>query len=99
MLAPPGDLRRAHPSFEITARNKQDFPLHWNFSRRTQVRNLHIAFRLQNVYGYITELCGQQAEVVQNQKGTNFHNVRKSKAQRRKHKTLQLGVFELRPFN
>jgi hypothetical protein len=39
-----------------------------NFPRRTPVRELHNAFNIPYIYGYITKLCRQQAEVIQNHK-------------------------------
>jgi hypothetical protein len=37
-----------------------------NASRYTADRDLHTAFNLPSVYSYITKLCSQQAEVIQN---------------------------------
>jgi hypothetical protein len=37
-----------------------------NFPRCTPVRDLHTAFNLPHVYDYITKLCRQQADVIQN---------------------------------
>jgi hypothetical protein len=37
------------------------------FSRRTPVRELHMAFKVPYIYDYITKLSTQQAEVIQNQ--------------------------------
>jgi hypothetical protein len=34
-----------------------------NFPRRTPLREMHMAFHLPYVYGYMTILCRQQAEV------------------------------------
>jgi hypothetical protein len=35
-------------------------------SRSTSIRVLHMAFNIPHVYDYITKLCRQQAEVIQN---------------------------------
>jgi hypothetical protein len=62
-----------------------------NFPRRTPVRDLHIPFQIPYVYEYITKLCKQQAEVIQNHDNENVHNIRQGEARRRKYKRLKLG--------
>jgi hypothetical protein len=44
------------PSTKIVAPAKQSSPHHWNFPRRTLIRDLHMALKLQYIYCYITEL-------------------------------------------
>jgi hypothetical protein len=39
-----------------------------NFSRRTSVRDLHMAFELPFIYDYVTKLWRQQSEIIQNNK-------------------------------
>jgi hypothetical protein len=51
-----------------------------NFPRRTLVRELHMAFQLLYVYDYITKLCRQQAEVIQNHENENVHNIEQGEA-------------------
>jgi hypothetical protein len=46
-----------------------------NFPRRTSVRDLHVAFQISYVYDYITKLCRQQAEVIQNHDNENIRNI------------------------
>jgi hypothetical protein len=48
-----------------------------NFPRRTPVRDLHMAFKLPYilVYDYVTKLCRQQAEVIQNHENANVRNI------------------------
>jgi hypothetical protein len=46
-----------------------------NFPRHTPVRNLLMAFKLPYIYDYITKLCRQQAEVLQNHENANVHNI------------------------
>jgi hypothetical protein len=46
-----------------------------NFPRRTSVRDLHVAFQIPYVYDYITKLCRQQAEVIQNHDNENARNI------------------------
>jgi hypothetical protein len=41
----------------------------------TPVRNLHMAFKLPYVCDYITKLCRQQAEVIQNHENENLRNI------------------------
>jgi hypothetical protein len=35
-----------------------------NFSRRTSVRDMHVAFQIPYIYDYITKSCRQQVEVI-----------------------------------
>jgi hypothetical protein len=46
-----------------------------NFPKYTPVRDLHMAFKLLYVYDYITKLCRQQAEVIQNHENANIRNI------------------------
>jgi hypothetical protein len=41
----------------------------------TSVRDLHVAFQIPYVYDYITKLCRQQAEVIQNYDNENVRNI------------------------
>jgi hypothetical protein len=45
------------------------------FSRCTSVRELHMAFQVPYIYDYITKLCKQQAEVIQNYKNINIRDI------------------------
>jgi hypothetical protein len=51
--------------------------------RRTPVRNLHMAFQIPYVYDYITKICRQQAEVIQNHE--NFRYIGQGEARHRKY--------------
>jgi hypothetical protein len=62
-----------------------------NFPRRIPVRKLHKAFNIPYIYDYITELCRQQAEVIQNNGNANVRNIGQGEAQHRKYKRLNLG--------
>jgi hypothetical protein len=62
-----------------------------NFPRRTPVCDLHLAFKISYVYDFITKLCRQQAEVIQNHQNPNVRNIGKGEAQHRKYKRLKLG--------
>jgi hypothetical protein len=62
-----------------------------NFPRRTPVRDLHVAFEILYVYDFITKLCRQQAEVIQNHYNPNVRNIGQGEAQHRKYKKLKLG--------
>jgi hypothetical protein len=64
-----------------------------NFPRHTLVCYLHMAFKLPYLYidDYITKLCRQQAEVIQNHETANVHNIGQGKARHRKYKRLKLG--------
>jgi hypothetical protein len=58
-----------------------------NFPRRTPVRELHKVFNIPYIYDYITKVCRQQAQVIQNQGNANVSNVGQSKARHRKYKS------------
>jgi hypothetical protein len=60
-------------------------------ARRTAVRDLHIAFKISYIYDYITLLCGQQTEVIQNHDNENVRNSGQDEARHRKYKRLKLG--------
>jgi hypothetical protein len=62
-----------------------------NYPRRTPVRDLHLAFQIPFVYDYITILCRQQAEVIQNHDKENVRTIGQGESRHRKYKRLKLG--------
>jgi hypothetical protein len=50
-----------------------------------------MAFKIPFVYDYITKLCRQQAEVLQNHNNKNVCNIGQGEASHRKYKRLKLG--------
>jgi hypothetical protein len=52
---------------------------------------LHKAFNIPYIYDYITKLCRQQAEIIQNHGNTNVRNIGQSEPVHRKFKWLELG--------
>jgi hypothetical protein len=52
---------------------------------------LHKAFNIPYIYDYITKLCRQQAEIIQNLENVNVRNIGQGEAQHRKHKKLKFG--------
>jgi hypothetical protein len=62
-----------------------------NFPRRTSVRDMHVAFQIPYVYGYITKSCRNQAEVIQNNENENVRNIGQGEAPHRKYRRLKLG--------
>jgi hypothetical protein len=62
-----------------------------NYPRRTPVRDLHLAFQIPFVYDYITKLCRQQAEVIQNHDNENVRTIGQGEARHGKYKRLKLG--------
>jgi hypothetical protein len=46
-----------------------------HFPRCTPVRELHVAFEILYVYDFITKLCRQQAEVIQNHVNPNVRDI------------------------
>jgi hypothetical protein len=51
-----------------------------NFPRGTPVRDLDTAFKLPHVYDYVTTLCRQLAEVIQNHENQHIHSIRLGEA-------------------
>jgi hypothetical protein len=49
-----------------------------------------MAFQVPYIYDYITKLCTQQAEIIQNHENSNVHDIIKGEAQHRKYKRLKL---------
>jgi hypothetical protein len=62
-----------------------------NYPRRTLVRDLHLAFQIPYIYDYITKLCRQQVEVIQNHDYENVRTIGQGEARHRKYKRLKLG--------
>jgi hypothetical protein len=62
-----------------------------NYPRHTPVRDLHFAFQIPYVYGYMTKLCRQQAEVIQNHDNENVRTIGQGESRHRKYKRLNLG--------
>jgi hypothetical protein len=49
-----------------------------------------MAFKIPYVYDYITKLCRQQAEVIQNHENKNTGSIGQGENRRRKYKRLKL---------
>jgi hypothetical protein len=62
-----------------------------NFPRCTPVRDLHTAFILLYIYDYMTKLCRQQAEVVQNHENEHVRGIGQGEVRHRKYARLKLG--------
>jgi hypothetical protein len=75
-----------YPFVEIAAPAKQG-----NFPWCTLVHELHKAFSIPYIYNYITKLCRQQAEVIQNHVNAIVRNIGQGEARHRKYKRLKLG--------
>jgi hypothetical protein len=52
--------------------------------KRITVRDLHIAFNLPCVYDYITKLCKQQAEAIQNHENEHVRSIGQGEVRHRK---------------
>jgi hypothetical protein len=50
-----------------------------------------MAFKLPPVCDYITKLCRQEAEVIQNHENKHVRSIGRGEARRRKYKRLKLG--------
>jgi hypothetical protein len=53
-----------------------------------------MVFQLSCVYDYITKLCRQEAEVIQNHENANVRDIGKSEDRHRKYERLELGGGE-----
>jgi hypothetical protein len=62
-----------------------------DFRRCTQVRDRHTTFNLPYVCDYITKLCRQQAEVIQNHENEHVCDIGQGEATHRNYKRLKLG--------
>jgi hypothetical protein len=62
-----------------------------HFPRGSPIRDLHMASKLPYIYDYITKLCGQQAEVIQNHENENVRNIGQGEPRHRKYMRLKLG--------
>jgi hypothetical protein len=56
-----------------------------NVPRRTPVRELHKALKIPYICDYVTKLCRQQAEVIQNHENINVRDIGKGEARLRKY--------------
>jgi hypothetical protein len=62
-----------------------------SYPRSTLVCDLRMAFQIPFLYDYITKLCRQQAEVIQNRDKENVRTIGQGEARHRKYKRLKLG--------
>jgi hypothetical protein len=69
------EFRNKQLATEIAVPAKQSSPHHWIFSKAQPVRDLHMAFYTCD---YITKLCRQQAEVIQNYENANARTLDKT---------------------
>jgi hypothetical protein len=61
------------------------------FPKFTPTRELHVVFKISYVYDFITNVCGQQAEVIQNHENANVCNIRHGRTMQTMYKRLKLG--------
>jgi hypothetical protein len=61
------------------------------FQRCTPLRDLHTPFSQMYVYDYVTKLCRQGAEGLQNHENEHFRLIGQSEASDRKYKRLKFG--------
>jgi hypothetical protein len=62
-----------------------------NLDRCTPVHELHMTFKIPNVYDYITKLCRMLAEVILNHVNLNVCGTGQGEALHRKYKRLKIG--------
>jgi hypothetical protein len=58
------------------------------FPRCAPVREVHMAFQVPYIHDYITKLCRQQAEVIQNHENANVRDIGKGEDRHRKYLNL-----------
>ena len=80
-------------SFRSAAPRKQACTHDWQFSEAQSDR---LAFKILQVKEFITELCTQQAEAIQNHKSINICNIGQGEAQHTKYKRLKLAAVNVR---
>jgi hypothetical protein len=61
-----------------------------NFPRNASVRDIHVTFKIPYVYDYVTKLCRQQVQVIQNHEYENVRNIGQSETRHRKYKMRKL---------
>lgn len=65
-----------------------------SFDRHTLVCKVLKAFKISNVYDYITELCGTQEDIILNSQDPTVHFIGQEESIHRKYKWLELGSSE-----
>jgi hypothetical protein len=55
-----------------------------NYPRRKPVSDMHLAFQIPYIYDYITKLCMQKAEVIQNHDNENVRTIGQSEVRHRR---------------
>jgi hypothetical protein len=61
------------------------------FPKCTPVRELHMALQGPYICDFITKLCRQQTEVIQNRDNANVRDIGKGEAKQRNYKRFKLG--------
>jgi hypothetical protein len=80
-----------HVPLKIAVPAKKVFHVFGYFARCISVHDFHMALNIPHVYNYITKLCRQQAEVIQNHDNEHICTIGQGKARHRKYKRLELG--------
>jgi hypothetical protein len=62
-----------------------------NFPTSTPISELRMVLKLPYIYNYVTKLCRQQAEVIQNHENANARKIGQGKPRHSKYKGLKLG--------
>jgi hypothetical protein len=61
----------------------------FRLSRRTSTRDLHVAFKIPYIYGFVTKLCRQQTEIIPNHENVNVRNTGQAELNTEKNKKAQ----------
>jgi hypothetical protein len=80
-----------HLPLKIAAPAKQGSPHRWIFFKVHSGPRFATAFDLPYVYDYVTKLCKQQAEIIQNHENEHVRSIGQGEAGHRKYKRLKLG--------
>jgi hypothetical protein len=76
---------------ETSAPEKQGSKHHWQTSKEL-IPDMHISFQILYVHNFKTELCKQQAKVIQHHENIHVRNMGKAKADKENIRDLNLGV-------
>jgi hypothetical protein len=95
VLCPAWELEADTYLLKIAAPTKQGSAHHWKFPECTPVRDLHTAFNLPYVYGYVRKLCRRQTEAIQNHENAHVLGIGQDEARHRKYRGINLAVVKL----
>jgi hypothetical protein len=60
------------------------------FPRNTSIRDMHISLQIPYVYDYVTKLCRQQSQVIQDHENIHVRIIGQGEARHREYKRFKL---------